>query len=148
MPSIDAARRRLRLADAHLGVLGILVHDGQIPEELAAARGELREAAILDADDKISADPYPLVATLMEPKVIVRVEMTGPQGATQSGPVIGDDFIFTHENWPGDAESEYVPTEPETLVWALTRMVDPHRDFTDEADGAKRLGKKLGGLFG
>lgn len=134
MPAMDAARRRLRLSDFHVSVLGLLVEEEQIPEELFQARAELREVGILEADDKIAADLYPLVATLMEPRVIAQVEVSGPQGVTQSGAVIGDDFIFTHENWPGEAESEYVPAEPETLVWALARMVDLHRDFTDGVD--------------
>ncbi|MGX1313754.1 hypothetical protein RKD24_003873 [Streptomyces calvus] len=135
MPSVDAARRRLRLSDSHISVLGLLVEEEQIPEELSEARSELRESGILDTDEKISADLYPLVATLMEPRVIVQVEISGSQGVTRSGAVIGDDFIFTHESWPGDTESEYVPAEPETLVWALARMVDLHRDFADEFQG-------------
>ncbi|MFH9003607.1 hypothetical protein ACH4E5_10230 [Streptomyces afghaniensis] len=134
---MDAARRRFRLTDSHVSVLGFLVEEEQIPDELLQVRAELREAGMLDAEDKISADLYPLVATLMEPRLIARVEMTGPQGVTQSGAVIGDDFIYTHENWPGDAESEYVPAEPETLVWALARMVDLHRDFTGEGDSGE-----------
>ncbi|MFD9001872.1 hypothetical protein ACFV0T_13005 [Streptomyces sp. NPDC059582] len=146
MPSIDAARRRLRLSDSHVSVLGLLVEEGRIPEELVSARDELSGAKILDAEGKISADLYPLVATLMEPRVIARVEMTGPQGVTSSGAVVGDDFIFTHENWPGEAESEYVPAEPETLVWALARMVDLHRDFTAEVDSGEVIASTMGTL--
>ncbi|MFE2584701.1 hypothetical protein [Streptomyces sp. NPDC059378] len=146
MPSLDAARRRLRLSDSHVSVLGLLVEEGQVPAELDQAHNELREAGILDAEGKISADLYPLVATLMEPRVIARVEMTGPQGVTSSGAVVGDDFIFTHENWPGEAESEYVPAEPETLVWALARMVDLHRDFTAEVDSGEVIASTMGTL--
>ncbi|MFB7332662.1 hypothetical protein ACFC00_13540 [Streptomyces adustus] len=146
MPSLDAARRRLRLSDSHVSVLGLLVEEGQVPAELDHAHNELREAGILDAEGKISADLYPLVATLMEPRVIARVEMTGPQGVTSSGAVVGDDFIFTHENWPGEAESEYVPAEPETLVWALARMVDLHRDFTAEVDSGEVIASTMGTL--
>ncbi|MEU6380022.1 hypothetical protein [Streptomyces sp. NPDC046909] len=148
MPSIDAARRRVRLSDAHVSVLGLLVEEGQIPDELAHSRAELQEAGILDGDDKIVADLYPLVATLMEPHVIARVEVTGPGGVTQSGAVVGDDFIFTHENWPGEAESEYVPAEPETLVWALARMVDLHRDFTDGIDYDEVIPSTMGAFDG
>jgi hypothetical protein len=146
MPSIDAARRRLRLSDAHVSVLGLLVEEGQVPDALTQAQAELREAGILDADDKIVADLYPLVATLMEPRVIVRIEMTGPGGVTQSGAVVGDDFIFTHENWPGDTESEYVPAEPETLVWGMARMVDLHRDFTEDTDSTEVIVSTMGTL--
>ncbi|MBZ2410093.1 hypothetical protein HX747_25350 [Streptomyces sp. L06] len=135
MPSIDLARRRLRLSDAHISVLGILVDEGQIPEDHAQAHRELREAALLDTDDKIVADLYPLVSTLMAPRVIAQAEVTGPLGTTLNGAVVGDDFLFTHERWPGEAESEYVPVEPETLVWALARMVDLHRETVgDEAE--------------
>lgn len=148
MPSIDAARRRVRLADAHVSVLGLLVEEGQVPGELEQARAELREAGVLDGDDKIAADLYPLVATLMEPHVIARVEVTGPGGVTQSGAVVGDDFIFTHENWPGEAESEYVPAEPEMLVWALARMVDLHRDFADGVDYGEVIVSTLGAFDG
>ncbi|MGW1727390.1 hypothetical protein ACWCQK_31290 [Streptomyces sp. NPDC002306] len=146
MPSIDTARRRLRLSDSHVSVLGLLVEEGRIPEELTTAQNELNAAGILDAEGRISADLYPLVATLMEPRVIVRVEMTGPQGVASSGAVVGDDFIFTHENWPGEAESEYVPAEPETLVWGLARMVDLHRDFTAEVDSDEVIDSTMGTL--
>ncbi|MET7292387.1 hypothetical protein ABZS79_09615 [Streptomyces griseoloalbus] len=144
MPSVDAARRRLRLSDSHISVLGLLVEEEQIPEDLFEDRSELRESGIIDADDKISADLYPLVATLMETRVIVHVEMSVSQSVTRSGAVIGDDLIFTHETWPGDAESEYVPAEPETLVWALARMVDLHRDFADESEGDEVIVSSMG----
>ncbi|MFI8092402.1 hypothetical protein ACIF9R_29440 [Streptomyces sp. NPDC086080] len=144
MPSLDAARRRLRLSDAHIGVLGFLVEENQLPEELSQSRVELREAGLLDGDDKIVADLYPLVSTLMAPRVIARVEVTGPQGVTSNGAVIGDEFIFIHEAWPGATESEYVPAEPETLVWSLARMVDLHRDFTDEANGSEVITSTMG----
>lgn len=146
MPSMDAARRRLRLSDAHVSVLGLLVEEGQIPSELSGAHSELREAGIVDTDRKISADLYPLVSTLMEPRVIARVETTGPEGLTRSGAVVGDEFIFTHESWPGQVESEYVPAEPETLVWSLARMVDLHRDFTSEADSGEVIVSTMGTL--
>ncbi|GGL73539.1 hypothetical protein GCM10010129_16460 [Streptomyces fumigatiscleroticus] len=146
MPSIDTARRRLRLSDSHVSVLGLLVEEGGIPDELSQAHAELRDAGILDGEDKISADLYPLVSTLMEPRVIARVEVTGPQGVTSSGAVVGDEFVFTHEAWPGAPESEYVPAEPETLVWALARMVDLHRDFTAEPDTAEEIVSTMGKL--
>ncbi|WP_217140652.1 hypothetical protein [Streptomyces sp. AC627_RSS907] len=144
MPSLDAARRRLRLSDDHVSVLGVLVEEERLPDELSQAREELREAGLLDADDKIVGDLYPLVSTLMEPRVIARVEVTGPQGVTSSGAVMGDEFIFVHEAWPGETESEYVPAEPETLVWSLARMVDLHRDLTDEADTGEVIESTMG----
>ncbi|WP_395575330.1 hypothetical protein [Streptomyces sp. BK79] len=125
-------------------MLGILVEEGQIPGGLSQARDELRESGILDAEGKILADLYPLVSTLMEPRVIARVEVTGPQGVTSNGAVMGDEFIFIHEAWPGAAESEYVPAEPESLVWSLARMVDLHRDFSDEVDSGEVIEATMG----
>jgi hypothetical protein len=144
MPSLDAARRRLRLSDAHISVLALLVEEERIPAELSSRLDELREAGLIDAEDKIVADLYPLVSTLMAPRVIARVEVTGPQGVTSNGAVIGDEFIFIHEAWPGSAESEYVPAEPETLVWSLARSVDLHRDFTDEVDSSEVIASTMG----
>lgn len=146
MPSMDMARRRIRLADAHVSVLGLLVEEGEVPDELEQARAELRQAGVLDAQDKISGELYPLVSTLMEPKIIVRAEVTSPQGVINSGAVVGDEFIFTHEAWPGSGESEYVPAEPETLVWALARMVDLHRDFTDGSKVGEDIVSTMGRL--
>ncbi|MGW3314793.1 hypothetical protein [Streptomyces fungicidicus] len=144
MPSLDAARRRLRLSDAHVSVLGLLVEEGSVPGELQNAHAELKQAGVIDAEDKIVTDLYPLVSTLMEPRIIVRVEVTSPQGVTNSGAVVGDEFIFTHESWPGSHESEYVPAEPETLVWALTRTVDLHRDFTTGSDTGETIVSVMG----
>jgi hypothetical protein len=144
MPSLDAARRRLRLSDAHISVLGLLVEEERLPAELSSALAELREAGLIGDDDKIVADLYPLVSTLMAPRVIVRVEVTGPLGVSSNGAVISDEFIFTHEAWPGSTESEYVPTEPDTLVWSLARMVDLHRDFAEEADGTEVITSTMG----
>ncbi|MFE1254428.1 hypothetical protein [Streptomyces fungicidicus] len=144
MPSLDAARRRLRLSDNHISVLGFLVEEDRIPDELSQERAELGEAGLVDAGDKIAADLYPLVSTLMAPRVIARVELTGPQGVTSNGAVLGDEFIFVHEAWPGSRESEYVPAEPETLVWSLARMVDLHRDLTDEVDSGEVIESTMG----
>ncbi|MFF1275230.1 hypothetical protein ACFVZC_17725 [Streptomyces marokkonensis] len=144
MPSLDAARRRLRLSDAHISVLGLLVEEARLSDELLSAREELREAGLVDVDDKIVADLYPLVSTLMAPRIIARVEVTSPQGVTSNGAVIGDEFVFVHEAWPGASESEYVPAEPETLVWSLARMVDLHRDVTDEVDSGEVIASTMG----
>ncbi|MFI6091355.1 hypothetical protein [Streptomyces sp. NPDC051218] len=143
---MDPTRRRLRLADAHISTLGLLVEEGEIPDELAQAAAELREAGILDGENKISGELYPLVSTLMEPHIIVRAEVTGPQGVAISGAVAGNDFIFTHEAWPGDVESEYIPVEPQYLVWALSRMVDLHQDDADADDVGEEIVTTMGVL--
>ncbi|GGV77790.1 hypothetical protein GCM10010294_45950 [Streptomyces griseoloalbus] len=141
---MDAARRRLRLSDAHISVLGLLVEEGSVPDDLAQAHAELRQAEMFDADDKIVTDLYPLVSTLMEPRIIAQIEVTSPQGTINSGAIVGNEFIFTHESWPGSDESEYVPAEPETLVWALARAVDLHRDFTTGSDTGETIVSTMG----
>ncbi|EPH39443.1 hypothetical protein STRAU_7482 [Streptomyces aurantiacus JA 4570] len=143
---MDPARRRLRLSDAHISVLGLLVEEGELPDELSRAHAELRAAEIIDEDGKISAELYPLVSTLMEPHVIARVETTGPQGVTNHGAVVGNDFVFTHEGWPGEEESEYAPVQPEMLVFALSRMVDLHQDNADADDVGEEIVSTMGVL--
>lgn len=134
MPSIDAARRRLRLADPHISVLGLLVEEDAVPDALDVALAELRAAGIVGDDGSITGELYPLVVTLAEPRVIVRTEITGPQGVLESGAVISDDFVFVHEGWPGESESEYLPVEAPLLVPALARSVDLHSDILEGAD--------------
>ncbi|GGR73380.1 hypothetical protein GCM10010252_09910 [Streptomyces aureoverticillatus] len=143
---MDPARRRLRLSDAHISVLGLLVEEEELPDELSGAHSELRAAGIIDEDGKISAELFPLVSTLMEPHVIARVETTGPQGVTNHGAVVGNDFVFTHEGWPGEEESEYAPVQPEMLVFALSRMVDLHQDNADADDVGEEIASTMGVL--
>lgn len=84
MPSVDAARRRLRLSDAHISVLGLLVEEAQIPDELAQARAELRGAGVLDASDKISAELSAvggLVGLLRDHRLDVASAQVGTVGA-------------------------------------------------------------------
>ncbi|MFH8795764.1 hypothetical protein [Streptomyces sp. NPDC017941] len=146
MPAMDSTRRRLRLSDAHISVLGLLVEEGEVPQELARAHSELRAAGILDDDDKIASELFPLVSTLLEPHVIARVELTGPQGTSTSGVVVGNDFVFAHEAWPGEPESEYVPVHPAMLVFELSRMVDLHQDDTDAEDIGEEIVSTMGVL--
>ncbi|MEU7724825.1 hypothetical protein AB0B78_06240 [Streptomyces sp. NPDC040724] len=146
MPSIDAARRRLRLADSHISVLGLLVEEESVPAELDTALTELRSAGIVGDDGSITGELYPLVATLMEPRVIVRTEITGPQGVLESGAVIGNDFVFVHEGWPGESESEYLPVEAPLLVPALARSVDLHEDILNGLDFTEVITSTTGEL--
>ncbi|MVO83852.1 hypothetical protein GPA10_03495 [Streptomyces sp. p1417] len=141
---MDPTRRRLRLSDAHISVLGLLVEEGEVPGELGEARSQLRSAGILDDDDKIASELFPLVSTLLEPHVIARVELTGRHGVSTSGAVVGNEFVFAHEAWPGEAESEYVPVQPEMLVFELSRMVDLHQDDTD----AEAVGEEIVSTMG
>lgn len=146
MPSLDVARRRLRLADSHISVLGLLVEEGELPAELAQPLAELQEAGLVDADRTLAADLYSLVSTLMKPHLIVRIEVTGPQGVISSGAVVGDSFVFSHEGWPGEDESEYVPVESAVLVWELARMVDLHTEALDFADADEEIVSTMGAL--
>ncbi|MFJ3722042.1 hypothetical protein ACIPYQ_05645 [Streptomyces sp. NPDC090045] len=146
MPSIDAARRRLRLADSHISVLGLLVEEESVPGELDTALTELRSAGIVGDDGSITGELYPLVATLMEPRVIVSTEITGPQGVLESGAVIGNDFVFVHEGWPGESESEYLPVEAPLLVPALARSVDLHEDVLNGLDFTEVITSTTGEL--
>ncbi|MEV6956405.1 hypothetical protein [Streptomyces sp. NPDC051183] len=146
MPSIDAARRRLRLADSHISVLGLLVEENEVPAELEVALAELRTAGIVVDDGAIAAELFPLVSTLMKPRVIVRTEITGPQGILESGAVLGDEFVFVHEGWPGEAESEYLPVDAPLLGPALARSVDLHEDILDGADLSEVITSTTGEL--
>lgn len=52
------------------------------------------------------------------------MEALGEHGTLHRGVTIGDGYVYSHESWPGSAESEYVRLEPNMLVWALARMVN------------------------
>ncbi|MFI6811458.1 hypothetical protein ACIBG7_03570 [Nonomuraea sp. NPDC050328] len=123
MPSHDSARDRFRLAQAHLGVLGCLYSGDDLPAELREAHLELRQAGFLAEDDSAMPELAPLVRALAEPIMVVNIEVTGPEGTTGNGAIIGNDSCFVYETWPGEIESEYVPTDPSTLVWSLARVV-------------------------
>ncbi|WP_251071249.1 hypothetical protein [Streptomyces sp. ISL-43] len=127
-------------------MLGLLVEEEAVPAELETALAELRAASMVDADGLLTGELYPLVSTLLEPGVIVRTEITGPQGVLESGAVIGNDFVFVHEGWPGEEESEYVPVEAPLLVPALARSVDLHGDILEGADLAEVITATTGGL--
>lgn len=122
MPSHDLARDRFRLAQTHLGVLGCLYSGDRIPEELITAHQELRIAGFLADDDSMMPELAPLALTLAEPIMVVSIEITGPEGTTANGAIVGADGCFTYETWPGQEEAEYVPTDLSMLVWGLARI--------------------------
>lgn len=122
MPSYDSARDRFRLAQQHLGVLGCL-YDGQpIPADLQAAYDELKLAGLLAGDDSAMPELAPLVSVLANPIMVVNLEITGPEGATGNGAVVGNEACYVYETWPGQDEAEYVRTDPSTLIWSLARV--------------------------
>jgi hypothetical protein len=53
------------------------------------------------------------------------------------GLVVGQDTVFSHDAWPGEEESEYVPIEPQTLVWELARKVKLRRMGRDDSEIAQ-----------
>lgn len=123
MPSFDSARERFRLGTDHLKVLGHL-HDGEnIPDELIPARDAMREAGLLNDDDAVLPELATLTRTLADTVLLVQSEVTGPDGVTLNGALVGQDACYTFETWPGQEESEYVPTDLGTLVWSLARGV-------------------------
>ncbi|MEV1198684.1 hypothetical protein [Microbispora rosea] len=123
MPSFDSARGRFRLGPAHLGVLGCLYEGKAVTADLVTARNELREVGLINDDDAVVPELADLADALAEPVVFVGIEMTGGQGMTNHGAVIGNEACYVYEGWPGELESEYVRTDLSTLVWSLARAV-------------------------
>ncbi|MFD5948867.1 hypothetical protein ACFWAZ_21765 [Streptomyces collinus] len=124
MPSYDSTRGRFRLAESHLAVLGHRIEGEEVPSKLATAERELREAGLTDEAGALDFALSPLVSTLRAPTVVLHVEALGEHGTLHHGVTIGDGYVYSHESWPGSAESEYVRLEPNMLVWALARMVN------------------------
>lgn len=123
MPSYDLARDRFRLAHAHLGVLGLLQTNQPVGDDLAPARDELVQIGLVSEEGEISPVLSDLAAVMSRPVVQVMVEMTGPQGITTHGMVVGQQAVFAFEEWPGAGELEYVQVEPATVVFELARVV-------------------------
>ncbi|WP_432929921.1 hypothetical protein ACQPZZ_06765 [Microbispora sp. CA-135349] len=123
MPSFDSARNRFRLGPAHLGVLGCFYEGAPVTADLIDARNELQAAGLINEDNAVIPELADLANALAEPIVLVQIEMTGGQGMTNHGAVIGNDACYVYEGWPGEIESEYVRTDLRTLVWSLARAV-------------------------
>lgn len=122
MPSYDSARERFRLGTDHLKVLGHLYDGEGAPPELVPARAELRVAGLLSDDDAVLPELATLVRVLADTVLLVQIEVTGSDGVTLNGALIGQDACYVFETWPGQEESEYVPTDLGTLVWSLARV--------------------------
>ncbi|TQS23920.1 hypothetical protein [Microbispora hainanensis] len=87
------------------------------------ARNELRAVGLINNGDAVVPELADLTNALAEPIVLVQIEITGAQGVTNHGAVIGNDACYVYEGWPGEPESEYVRTDLSTLVWSLARAV-------------------------
>jgi hypothetical protein len=133
MPSYDLSRERFRLAHAHLGVLGLLNDADPVTDELAQARDELAEIGLVGDEGQISPVLSDLVRVLANPVIQVLVEVTGAQGITTHGLIVGDQGAFVHEEWPGTGESEYVQVEPATVVFELARIVGLRQRAKEES---------------
>ncbi|AXG77891.1 histidine kinase [Streptomyces paludis] len=127
MPSFDISRSRFRLADEHLIVLSELATGGEAPDEFTAARRELADCGLIDADGKLSALLLPVMKTVLTPGVVISLEVAGRQGALRHGMLIGEEHVVAHEAWPGETEAEYSCVEPKMLVWKLADMVNLQR---------------------
>lgn len=75
-----------------------------------------------------------LLTALARPLVLVRTEVTGEHGPMTHGLVVGHDAVCSHDAWPGEEESEYVPIEPQTMVWEMARKVKLRRVILDETE--------------
>ncbi|WP_374775624.1 histidine kinase [Streptomyces sp. NBC_01310] len=124
MPSYDLSRARFRLADEHVFVLIQMAAGEPLPDELLAAREELRACGLIDENGLLAHVLLPLLDTLMTPTVVISLEAAGRQGELNHGLLIGQDHAIAHQAWPGASESEYSSVEPKTLVWALANMVN------------------------
>ncbi|MEV4323382.1 hypothetical protein AB0J37_14230 [Microbispora rosea] len=123
MPSFDSGRDRYRFGPEHLGVLGCLYEGKRVTSDLVKARQELQAIGLISDDDVVIPELARLTDALAEPIVLVQIETTGGQGMTNHGAVIGNDACYVYEGWPGEPESEFVRTDPSTLVWSLARVV-------------------------
>ncbi|GGL73450.1 hypothetical protein GCM10010129_16340 [Streptomyces fumigatiscleroticus] len=138
MPSYDSSRARLRLADRHIAVLAHLLDGETPPEELWESLVELQRIGLVGEEGELAPLLRDLLGALADPVVMIQVEITGEHGPVNHGVVVGQDAVISHDGWPGEEESEYVPIEPATLVWELARKVNLHRGEKPE-EGAPEV---------
>ncbi|MFJ5709089.1 MULTISPECIES: hypothetical protein [unclassified Streptomyces] len=123
MPSFDVTRSRFRLADDHVFVLAQMATGQPVPESMAGAQAELREAGLINGAGELSALLLPVMKTVVQPTVIVSLEAGGRQGTLLHGLLVGEENVVCHESWPGEAEAVYRLVEPRTVVWTLADLV-------------------------
>ncbi|MDT0614238.1 hypothetical protein [Streptomyces lancefieldiae] len=137
MPSFDSSRGRFRLADRHIAVFAHLLDKEAPPAELHHSLSELQRAGLVGPEGELSPLLRELLTALARPVVLVQAEVTGRHGVLTHGLVVGQDAVFSHDAWPGEEESEYVPIEPKTLVWDMARKVKLRRVEPDDSEIAK-----------
>ncbi|WP_405938213.1 hypothetical protein OG338_17460 [Streptomyces sp. NBC_00726] len=148
MPSFDSSRGRFRLADRHITVLAHLMDKEAPPAELFHSLGELQRIGLVGPEGELSPLLRDLLTALAQPLVLIQAEVTGPQGPLNHGVVVGQDTVFSHDGWPGDEESEYVPIQPSTLVWELARKVKLQSIDIEESEllGVPEITTTMGAL--
>ncbi|MFE9406737.1 hypothetical protein ACFYNY_34080 [Streptomyces sp. NPDC006530] len=149
MPSFDSSRGRFRLADRHIAVFAHLLDKEAPPAELQYSLGELQQIGLVGPQGELNPLLRELLTTIAQPVVMIQSEVTGPHGPLNHGVIVGQDTVFSHDGWPGEEESEYVPIEPRTLVWELARQVRLQRDDKleeSEISGISEITTTMGAL--
>ncbi|MFJ4321263.1 histidine kinase [Streptomyces lavendulae] len=124
MPSYDLPEPGSRLSDEHLMVLVQMATGEAVPDALVAERDELRDCGLIDANGLLAHVLMPLLDTLIDPTVVISLEAAGRQGELHHGVLVGQEYVVSHQGWPGECEAEYSYVEPKMLVWALADMVN------------------------
>ncbi|WP_328319008.1 hypothetical protein [Streptomyces sp. NBC_00388] len=145
MPSYDSSRGRLRLADRHIGVFAHLLDGETPPDELWPSLVELQQIGLVGEEGELAPLMRDLLGALADPMVMITVEVTGEHGPVNHGVIVGQEAVISHDGWPGDEESEYVPLEPSTLVWELARKVNL-RSGDSEKPAVDRIETTMGAL--
>ncbi|MEW2266361.1 hypothetical protein ACGF5T_00100 [Streptomyces sp. NPDC047853] len=134
MPSFDSSRGRFKFADRHIAVFAHLLDKEVPPAELHHSLTELQRAGLVGPEGELAPILRELLTTLARPVVLIQAEVTGRHGLLTHGLVVGRNSVFSHDAWPGEEESEYVPIEPQTLVWEMARKVKLRRVALDDSD--------------
>ncbi|MFJ5776539.1 hypothetical protein [Streptomyces sp. NPDC093094] len=148
MPSFDSSRGRFKLADRHIAVFAHLLDKETPPAELYHSLGELQQIGLVGPEGELSPLLRELLTALARPLMVIQAEVTGQLGALTHGLVVGQDSVFSHDAWPGEEESEYVPIEPQTLVWEMARKVKLRRVELDDSEiaGVSEITTTMGAL--
>ncbi|MGI5393443.1 hypothetical protein [Streptomyces sp. CA-251251] len=134
MPSFDSSRGRFKLADRHIAVFAHLLDKEVPPAELHHSLTELQRAGLVGPEGELPPILRELLTALARPMVLIQAEVAGQHGPLTHGLVVGRDAVFSHDAWPGEEESEYVPIEPQTLVWEMARKVKLRRIALADSD--------------
>ncbi|GGR73360.1 hypothetical protein GCM10010252_09880 [Streptomyces aureoverticillatus] len=148
MPSFDSSRGRFKLADRHLAVFAHLLDKETPPAELHHSLGELQHIGLVGPEGELSPLLREFLTALARPVVMIQAEVTGQHGPLAHGVVVGEDAVFSHDAWPGEEEAEYVPIEPNTLVWEMARKVKLRRGerVEPETAGVSEITTTMGAL--